>query len=169
MTGFSLIENLITLVILSVGLLGIAGLQMTALRINHQASMQNEAVNLVASLVDRMRVNPAGVTTGGYLATAAQDNSCYSSCTAMKMAKNDLWQWKQQIDHRLPGVGGVCEGRMVANDNTNGVSALVQACTAATGLYTIWLIWDGNHDGIFDNPFNVSLTGDSSHMITVTF
>ena len=57
-TGFTLVEVLITLVIVSIGLLGIAGLQTRAIGVNHAARMQTEATALAAGLLEQVRLLP---------------------------------------------------------------------------------------------------------------
>lgn len=57
-SGFTLIEVLVTLVVLSVGLLGLAGLQLVGMRGNHSAYLRTRATLAAADLVDRMRLRP---------------------------------------------------------------------------------------------------------------
>lgn len=165
MAGFHLIENLITLVVLSVGLLGFIGLQATALRISHHASMQSKAVDLATNITSRMRANPEGVSLGGYTDTPTKTPSCYLSCSANLMAKNDLWEWMRRIRDSLPGVGGICQGKISASSGSNALAAMTDGCSNDGDIYTIWLIWDSNHDGNLDNPFVFNIDGDSNHII----
>jgi prepilin-type N-terminal cleavage/methylation domain-containing protein len=58
MRGMSLIEVLVALVILSVGLLGIAQVLIHGMRVSHAALLRTHAVNLVADMSDRIRANP---------------------------------------------------------------------------------------------------------------
>ncbi len=132
--GFSLIENLVTLFILTVGLLGLAGLQATSLRINHQAFAQHKAVSLALNIADRMRANPEGVDGNFYsLITSGftRDSSCYttSGCTAQEMARNDIWEWNQLIQNNLPGGLG-----LVCRDGTPADGGTTFASTTATSL-----------------------------------
>lgn len=64
--GFSLLEVLIALLVLAVGLLGLAALQNMGLRFNHQSYERTQATILIEDMIDRMRANPAGVVTGNY-------------------------------------------------------------------------------------------------------
>lgn len=128
MAGFSLIENLVTLFILTVGLLGIAGLQATSLRINHQAFSQHKAVSLAINIADRMRANPEGVDGNFYSLISSgftQVSRCYtaSGCTAQEMARNDIWEWNQLIQNNLPGgLGLVCRDETPADGGTGFAS-----------------------------------------------
>ena len=57
--GFSLIEVLIALLVLAIGLLGLAALQAQGLRFNHDAYVRTQATHIAYDIVDRMRANRA--------------------------------------------------------------------------------------------------------------
>lgn len=105
--GFTLVEVLVALVVLSVGMLGIAGLYVTSLRSGSSSIYRMQAVNLATDIADRIRANrTANVDYAGVPA----DNLCVGggvSCTPAQMAANDLWVWQQQLTATLPGGGGV--------------------------------------------------------------
>ncbi|MFZ3288159.1 MAG: type IV pilus modification protein PilV, partial [Telluria sp.] len=61
--GFSLIEVLITMLIVSIGLLGIAGIIVTNLKHNQSSYARTQASLLVSDIVDRMRANRAAAET----------------------------------------------------------------------------------------------------------
>jgi type IV pilus assembly protein PilV len=65
--GFTLVEALVALVVLSIGMLGIAALYMETLRASRSALYRTEAVTMAADLADRIRANrnPANAYTGG--------------------------------------------------------------------------------------------------------
>ena len=58
--GFSLIEVLVTMVVLSIGLLGVAGMQASGLRNNHAVYTKTQATNLAMDMAERIRANPKG-------------------------------------------------------------------------------------------------------------
>lgn len=64
--GTSLIEVLVALVVLSVGLLGLAGLQLNALKLNQTAMQRSEATLFAYSILDQMRADAAVAKAGGY-------------------------------------------------------------------------------------------------------
>lgn len=101
--GFSLIEVLIALVIMSVGMLGIAGLYVHSMSAGRTSIFRHQAVTLAGDIADRIRANPnAGVA---YMATGA-DNGCVDGgvdCTPAEMAQNDIFLWDQQAANSLPG------------------------------------------------------------------
>lgn len=69
--GLSLLEVLVSLVLLSIGLLGLAGLQATALKSGHSASMRSQATILAYDILDEMRANSIQASAGSF------DNSTY--------------------------------------------------------------------------------------------
>jgi prepilin-type N-terminal cleavage/methylation domain-containing protein len=71
MRGMSLIEVLVALVILSVGLLGIAQLLIHGMRTSHAALLRTQAVNLVADMAERIRANPGERADDDWLASVA--------------------------------------------------------------------------------------------------
>ncbi|WP_295543420.1 type IV pilus modification protein PilV [uncultured Thiohalocapsa sp.] len=58
--GFSLVEVMVTLFVIAIGVLGVAGLQLAAMRSNHSAYLRAHATLAASALVDRMRADPAG-------------------------------------------------------------------------------------------------------------
>jgi type IV pilus assembly protein PilV len=106
--GFTLVEAMVALVVLAVGMLGIAGMYVSTLRSGGGAIYRMQAVNLASDLGDRIRANrSANVAYAG----AAANNNCYGAasvnCGAALMAANDLFVWRQQITAILPGGTGV--------------------------------------------------------------
>ncbi len=68
MSGLSLIEILITVVVLSIGLLGIAGMQAFGMRYSHDSYARSQATMLANELIERMHANPDAVSNGDYKA-----------------------------------------------------------------------------------------------------
>lgn len=150
--GFTMIEVLIALVVLSIGLLGLAGLQTTGLRFNQSAAMRGHATQLAYDLADRMRANQAAVSTGAYLGAASATAACHSTtrCTPAEMAADDLYTWNDALTRILPtGQGVVCRDA-TPNDGTGSADA---ACDgAATSPFAIKIWWDDDRDGDLDTP-----------------
>lgn len=110
-SGFSLIEAMVALVVLSVGMMGIAALHGQSLSAGRTAQFRTVAINLSADMADRIRVNRLG--EAGY-AGAGADNDCDPEsgggvdCTPAEMAAHDIFVWTQQVQQRLPnGQGAV--------------------------------------------------------------
>ena len=105
--GFSLIEAMVSLVVLSVGMIGIAALYVQSLSAGRTALYRTQAINLVADMADRIRTNRLGAA--GYGGGAA-NNNCDAGvdCTPAQMAAHDLFIWGPQVAALLPnGVGAV--------------------------------------------------------------
>lgn len=117
-SGISLLENLIALVILSIGLLGHANLQNLGLRTNTQAYWRTQASILAIDMADRMRANPAGIAAGGYndVSTLPDDADCIKTfCTPLAMAQTDSRVWQQTLARELPQGSGSVTGRGVGS------------------------------------------------------
>jgi len=101
-SGFSLVEVLIALVIMSVGMLGIAGLYVQTMQAGRTSMLRHHAVTLAGDVADRIRANPrAGVAYEG----PGLDGSCVSgvvNCDEVAMAGHDILSWKQQAVDSLP-------------------------------------------------------------------
>ncbi|HYA38598.1 MAG TPA: type IV pilus modification protein PilV [Candidatus Methylomirabilis sp.] len=114
--GFTLIEVMVALLILSIGLLGLAMLQATNLQFNTDAYTRTQATLLAYDIIDRMRANPTGTSNGDYNIAGNSDYTskiasctlatcdCSSACNAQALAKYDLWRWYAMQEKYLPGV-----------------------------------------------------------------
>ena len=142
--GFTLIEVLIAMVVLAVGLLGLAGLQATSLRNNQSAYNRSQATQLAYDLADRMRANR--LFGANYLTTfmaptaatcATSDTPCTActsaakSCTPPQLAVKDLFEWNNALTSTLPSGTGTI--------------------TITGAVYTISVNWDDNRDGVVNN------------------
>lgn len=111
--GFSLIEVLIALLVLSFGLLGLAFLQAAGLRFNNDSYMRSQATLLAYDLVDRMRANPKAATEGAYCLTTLTPCSTIAppaleNCgdllgcgSPQQLAQYDVSQWYDLQSKRL--------------------------------------------------------------------
>lgn len=100
--GFTLVEVLIALIILSVGMLGIAGLYVHSMQAGRTSMFSHHAVTLAGDVADRIRANPRA---GAAYAGAGADNNCVGGgvdCTPAEMAANDIFLWDQQVVATLP-------------------------------------------------------------------
>ncbi len=117
-----MIEVLVAVVVLAVGLLGIAGLQAVGLKNNHSAYMRTQAIFQITSIFDRMRANNA--LTASYLAT--NYNTTYTSMpSGTSVAAQDLIAWKNELVSLFPsGQGAVsCDASDVCNVSIRWVDA----------------------------------------------
>lgn len=104
--GFTLIEILVTMVLISVGLLGVAALQLTTLRGNQDSYVRSQASVLANDILDRMRANPLAFRSGAY------DVDYNGTGDAATLAGVDLDSWQQSIDQLLPGGETNAAGRI---------------------------------------------------------
>ena len=107
--GFSLIEVLIALVILSVGLLGIAAMVSVSLKSKDSSYYRTEALALSSAILDRMRANRTIATANGYdvsyggtKGTAPNDNCTTGTCNTTELSYMDLTEWQADIAAVLP-------------------------------------------------------------------
>ncbi|PCI20616.1 MAG: type IV pilus modification protein PilV [Piscirickettsiaceae bacterium] len=110
--GFSLVEVMIAVFVLAIGLLGIAGLQLTGMKNNQTAYVRTQVTLLATSLADRMRANIAGAETGDYLIAnvVGTNNNCglgygtviVSACSSSNLAQDDLFRWIELAKTTVP-------------------------------------------------------------------
>lgn len=112
-SGFSLVEVMVAMVVLAVGMLGMASLYVTTLRSSGSAMSRLQAVNLASDLADRIRANRFGKEA--YAGTGGQKDcmGITKNCTQADMAANDLFLWQAQIDDLLPGTAAESQGMVV--------------------------------------------------------
>lgn len=157
--GYSLLEVLITMFIIAIGLLGLAGLQARALNAEIEAASRGQAMLLVNDLADRMMANlsavknPSGTSTYNMTGTefgTNHTNSCVTSnstslsaqatCCANKSttAEADLCEW----DLALKGIGETS-----GSANKIGAMAEARGCVflqdATNRIYEIDVVWRG--------------------------
>lgn len=142
--GVTMLENLVALLILSIGLLGLAGLQASTLRNGHDANLRTIAVQQARDMANRIRSNPQGVVDGKYDAieppATTPANECTSSCNADEMALFDAWQWNTANAASLPGGGGTVVGADIL-----GMGKPTDM--ARTKRFTITVRWDADRSG----------------------
>ena len=114
-TGMTLVEVLVTMVLISVGLLGVAALQLTSLKNNQESYVRSQAAMLAADMLDRMRSNQTGFNAGNY--DMASDASGFDQVGATgTVAAADVAAWQTMIDRLLPGSDTDAAGRIVRED-----------------------------------------------------
>lgn len=144
--GFNLIEVLIALVVLAVGLLGLAALQNFGLRTGHQSYERTQATILADEIIDRMRANLQGTLAGNYqlplTATPPGASNCMtSSCSAAALAQYDMNQWICTIT----GAAACTTQNPVRPLLAGGKGAIVQNGATGPGgsaLYTVTVQWE---------------------------
>ncbi len=116
--GFGLIEVLVSMLVLGIGILGMLGLQLNAMKFNQAAAYRTQATFLAYDIGDRMRANAPQAIAGSYnigMASAAPSGST--------IADTDLREWKNALAAHLPAGNG-------------------SVSRSSAGLYTVTVQWD---------------------------
>ncbi len=107
--GFSLLEILVAMIIIAIGILGVAGIQVTALKFTKGSESRMNAVQMSYDLIDRMRANKPGARGGEYSGLsnyAATTCSPTAPTASPRLADTDVETWRNALACNLPsGVG----------------------------------------------------------------
>ena len=147
--GFSLLEVLVTIVILSVGLLGLAGLQGRALTAQMESYQRSQAMVLLKDMADRIDLNRKNaasyVTTGltpAYLGVGASCNAtCNASGVCNTTANTDLCAWNNALQGTSEKLAASAVGAMI-----DARGCVYQTTAPASGVaetYSIVVAWRG--------------------------
>lgn len=132
--GVSMIEVLVAIVIFSLGLLGLALMQLKGANFTKDSAARSVAVLQARSLADRMQANPTGVSDQDYVWTGGTPptyTDCSSTaCTPAQVANNDLNAWLTQMQASLPA-------------SSSSSAAMGQVLNNGDGTYTIKVQWNG--------------------------
>lgn len=103
--GFTLIEVLVALVVMAVGMLGIAGLYVEGLRAGRTAVYRTTAVALAADMADRIRANAGAGDAYAGTGPGSDAFDCVNvaaACSPDEMAQDDWFRWLADLQARLP-------------------------------------------------------------------
>jgi type IV pilus assembly protein PilV len=139
--GFSMIEVLVSLIVIGVGMLGLSGLQIVSMKGTSNAHSRNVATMLAFELGERMRANPEGVAGGYY----ANDDTCtkklnqcrVSFCTPEEIAHIDVQEVKcgvYKLGEREGGVANLLSGGSLAVSCVGG-------CDKPKAMHDISISW----------------------------
>lgn len=146
--GFSLVEVMVSVLVTSVSVLGMAGMQITSKRAGYEAIQRTTATTLAMDVLERMRSNPDALATyattgiGGATITAEPIPKCSNDttdiCNAAQLAAHDLWEWEQAID-------GLGETRDVSGTDvaTGGLVNPTGCVVVNGGMVTVTMAWQG--------------------------
>lgn len=150
-TGVALIEILISLLILSVGVIGLSNVQINAKRVAQEALQRTKAASLASDMLERIRANPKGFANYngaevGRSSASSEPADCrLVACAPADVAARDLWEWEQALD-------GADETR-VADDLTRQVGGLYlpYGCVITdfggqAGRVQVTIAWEGFRD-----------------------
>lgn len=109
-SGFTLLEILVAMLILAIGLLGLAGLMTISMRDNLSASHRTQATWMAYDMIDRLRANRAGAIAGSYATPMAAAATCSAAAPVgtLSVTAQDIAAWKSQLACVLPaGTGSI--------------------------------------------------------------
>ena len=135
-SGFSMIEVLIALVILAVGILGVAGLQGSALRNTYSAQLRTQATSIAQDMVERIRTNRDFALANaenyrvdlGSAASEAATDCTTTICTETQLADFDRNRWLADVNSLPTGKGSV-------------------AIDPVSRVVTVTVMWDNDRTG----------------------
>ena len=144
--GVSLVESMIALLVISIGLLGIAALQITSIKQNASALNHSQAVWMSYDMADRIRANLGQFATYNDIdTTTAYTKNCTTSvdCTAADMKDSDAREWAALINNLPAGRGTITNPnpnelliRVMWDDEGNGATGIT--CGGATNDLTCY-------------------------------
>ncbi|MFR0691023.1 type IV pilus modification protein PilV [Enterobacterales bacterium AE_CKDN230030158-1A_HGKHYDSX7] len=103
--GFTLVELLVSVVILAIGLLGLAGLQNVGVAASYSALQRSQASWLASEMADLLRANLQAARAGAYdLAFSDPVGGC-PAVSGSSRAQLDLGQWRNAVCTVLGGTG----------------------------------------------------------------
>ncbi|WP_419834790.1 type IV pilus modification protein PilV [Endozoicomonas atrinae] len=139
--GFTMIEVLVAMIIISVGLLGIAGLVVESRKNIVEVQQRSIALQLAEDLLARINANNSGLASynGTITAAPAQPgtlcNAANSNCTPAQTAAFDLWQWGSALYGN--------EVQTAANTNAGGLISPLACININNTDVTLTIVWRG--------------------------
>jgi len=127
--GSSLLEVMVALIILSIGLLGLAMLQLKGMHFNTNAYFRTQATLHANDIIERMRANSGAATsyTAAWPGSNPTPDCDSATCSGSQLAAYDLFTWSRALTNPATGMPGA--------------TALITAITSTPGKYTISLTW----------------------------
>lgn len=158
--GFSLIEVLVSIFVLSLGVIGAVGMQLAALRTAQQSAFQTAALQLASEMAEKIRTNTDQMKlddqANPFLALNYRSEEgdprtpsklCdVEQCNAEELAQFDLYEWKQRIKESLPGGRAViCRDAAPWNAASDSLTWACRPGAGTNGTLVIKLGWRSNH------------------------
>lgn len=151
--GFTLVEVLVALVVLSIGLLGVAKLMLFSSNSNDSAYLRSQATDLAYQMLDNMRANTPQATNGDYttMASAAAVNpgfSCIATNPCVNLALYDVYRWKLRLNAN--------SGLNPAGALPQGQGSVVTVVNGSQTQVTITVTWN---DSVAQNSLSGGALG----------
>ncbi len=143
--GVGLIEVLIAFLLLTIGGVGLASMQLKAKRVGYESVQRSLATSLAQDIIERMRNNPAVLASyvvnnlGSTTIQSEPSPNCVSAtCSQAELAAHDLWEWERSLDGASELISSGEETIFAGGLDTP------RACvTHAAGLVTVAIVWKG--------------------------
>ncbi len=139
--GFLMIEVLVSLIIISIGLLGLAGLHAVAVAKGGSSMLRYKATELGYAMADRMRSNLVAVNAGAFANLAPGQGlvapGCLPTCSPAQLAVLDYLDWSAEVAAALPqGVGVVC-----LDSTPDDGTPTAPACDGLGSVLVVKVLW----------------------------
>jgi len=147
--GFTLIEVLVSLVVLLLGLLGVVSLQAKAHHAQMESYQRAQALVLLEDMSDRLNTNRKDAYAKRYAGTTAGGGSTITDCTGKTGYDLDLCQWGNLLNGAAEAKGTTNVGAMIGArgcvdyNSTTELKDSSGATLVGTGIYTISVVWQG--------------------------
>ena len=160
--GVGLIEILISVVILSIGFLAAARMQVEGMRSSQSAYHRSQAYFLASDIIDRMRANAVGVRAGAYdgAGTAAglvPPDCGGAGCSPDQIARRDVAEWSRALHPE-----GAAGGAVPALPSGPGIDARGTIAAVGDDAYTVTMVWaETVGDEVLEESLSLSFVGQS--------
>jgi len=140
--GVGLLEILIAVILMSIGFLAAARMQVEGMRFSQSAYHQSQAYFLANDMIDRMRSNISGVESGFYTGATTKSDASNPACNVIQcsplgIARQDIYDWSAAI-HPLDGISGF----VPALPGTETTAASGQIIDMADGVFAVVMSWN---------------------------
>ena len=145
--GFSLLELLVALLVFSIGMLAVAGLQTVSKQANFESLQRTTASQIAYGLLEDIRTNGDALdiyrtalelgngSRGGEPAPNCREAA---ECNAAQKAAHDLWLWEQALDGNMETNAGAGTGGLMLP-----TMCIDGPAVGGPGIYTVTIVWRG--------------------------
>ena len=148
--GFTLVEVLVAVLVVSIGLLGVAKLVLAAVKANDSAYFRGQATDLAYEILDNMRANRTyalaspgyAVTFGAYANPGFTCLGAGNTCSPQQIAEYDLYMWKLHLNPANVGVTGLTAALPSGDGQVQMCFPSVAGCPSGQVTATITIEWD---------------------------
>jgi type IV pilus assembly protein PilV len=136
--GVTLVEVLVTMVLVGVGMLGLAGMQARGMQVNQGSSYRAQSANLAVDLADRMRADPAAAAAGSYDGIYSPMAPAPNNAAVLPLLQDWLFQMRS-----IPGASatvvtaGPAVRITVSWDDTRAANAVLSGAGPSAGSFVL--------------------------------